>query len=122
VYYPHGAGGGGGGGAGVIIITYTIPAVTFSGAPLSGIFPTDVAFSSDVTNNPISFAWTFGDGGTSSAQNPSHTYNIPGKFTVVLTVTNAYCTVSLTKTDYISMYWEPTSHSYIITADPYRGA
>lgn len=35
---------------------------------------------------PYSFEWAFGDGTTSTAQNPSHTYNSTGLFTVILTV------------------------------------
>ncbi len=34
-------------------------------------------------------AWDFGDGGTSTAQNPSHTYAAAGTYTVTLTVTDA---------------------------------
>jgi PKD repeat protein len=36
-----------------------------------------------------SWAWTFGDGDTSTSQSPSHTYNTPGTYTVVLKVTGA---------------------------------
>jgi PKD repeat protein len=35
-----------------------------------------------------SYAWTFGDGGTSSQQNPSHTYQAAGNYTALLTVTD----------------------------------
>ncbi|MEW6073619.1 MAG: PKD domain-containing protein, partial [Planctomycetota bacterium] len=38
---------------------------------------------------PASWAWDFGDGGTSSLQNPSHTYVADGSFAVSLTVTNS---------------------------------
>jgi predicted CXXCH cytochrome family protein len=34
-----------------------------------------------------SWSWTFGDGGTSTAQSPGHTYTTPGTYTVSLTVT-----------------------------------
>jgi PKD repeat protein len=34
----------------------------------------------------VSWVWTFGDGGTSSIQNPSHTYGDDGFYTVTLTV------------------------------------
>jgi PKD repeat protein len=33
--------------------------------------------------------WNFGDGGTSALQNPSHTYDTTGTFTITLTVTNS---------------------------------
>ena len=36
----------------------------------------------------VSWFWDFGDGTTSSQQNPQHTYNTPGTYSVVLTVTN----------------------------------
>ena len=35
-----------------------------------------------------SYAWDFGDGETSSAPSPQHTYALPGTYTVTLTVTN----------------------------------
>ncbi|HYU90630.1 MAG TPA: PKD domain-containing protein, partial [Gemmatimonadales bacterium] len=44
--------------------------------------------SSDPDGSVASYAWTFGDGGTASAQNPSHTYTAGGTFTVTLTVTD----------------------------------
>lgn len=47
---------------------------------------TDVSTSS--LGNVQSWAWTFGDGGTSNLQNPSHTYAAPGPYTVSLTVTD----------------------------------
>jgi CSLREA domain-containing protein len=47
---------------------------------------TDTSTDSDGTI--ASRAWTFGDGGTSTATNPSHTYAAAGTFTVGLTVTD----------------------------------
>lgn len=43
----------------------------------------------DLTVGSVAWSWDFGDGGTSSTQNPSHTYASTGSYTVVLTVTNA---------------------------------
>lgn len=37
----------------------------------------------------ISYMWTFGDGGTSDAENPIHTYDEPGTYAVCLTITTA---------------------------------
>ena len=39
-------------------------------------------------NGVAAYAWEFGDGATSSSQNPSHTYSTAGDFTVKLTVTD----------------------------------
>jgi PKD repeat protein len=44
-------------------------------------------FSDTSTGDPTAWAWEFGDGGTSAAQNPTHAY-VPGAYTVTLTVSN----------------------------------
>lgn len=44
--------------------------------------------SSDSDGSVVSWSWTFGDGGTSTSQNPSHTYGANGTYTVALTVTD----------------------------------
>lgn len=43
----------------------------------------------DQTNGGAQWNWSFGDGGTSTAQNPSHTYPGSGTYTVEVTVTNS---------------------------------
>ncbi|SDW73934.1 PKD domain-containing protein [Amycolatopsis xylanica] len=69
------------------------PVAVASGQPSSGAAPLAVQFSSAGSNDPegrpLSFAWTFGDGGTSTAANPSHTYTANGSFTAQLTVRDA---------------------------------
>jgi uncharacterized repeat protein (TIGR01451 family) len=47
-----------------------------------------VRFTDTSTGTPTSWAWTFGDGGTSTEQSPSHTYGAAGQYAVHLTVTN----------------------------------
>ena len=58
----------------------------------SGTGPLPVAFSSagssDPEGGPLSYAWSFGDGGTSSEANPAHTYATNGQYTATLTVTD----------------------------------
>jgi serine protease len=44
--------------------------------------------STDSDGSIASWAWDFGDGATSTAQNPSHTYAAGGTYTVTLTVTD----------------------------------
>lgn len=47
--------------------------------------------------------WNFGDGATSSLQNPSHTYLSDGIYTVTLTVSNQAGSNTVTKTNYITV-------------------
>ena len=48
------------------------------------------AGSTDPDNDVLSYAWTFGDGGTSTDQKPAHVYSAAGAFTVTLTVTDTH--------------------------------
>ena len=62
-----------------------------SGGPLSGNAPLTAYFSGFASGGtaPYTYAWTFGDGGTSSSQNPSHAYSSQGSYAVHLTVTDS---------------------------------
>lgn len=74
----------------------TLPSAgfTFSASPPSYHPPVTVTFH-DTTTSPncaiTSWFWTFGDGTTSTAQNPpgGHTYNVEGSYFVTLRVTNS---------------------------------
>lgn len=45
-------------------------------------------FLSNQQDNPTTYSWQFGDGGTSNQENPAHTYAQAGTYNVTLTVTN----------------------------------
>lgn len=47
-----------------------------------------VFFADTSANGPSTWFWTFGDGDTSSVQNPQHTYNSPGNYLVCLQVSS----------------------------------
>jgi PKD repeat protein len=79
------------------------PVANFSGNPTSGTAPLTVYFTDSSTNTPTSWSWTFGDGGTSTAQNPSHQYTSVAQYTVSLTATNSYGSDGETKTNYITV-------------------
>ncbi|MEY2898230.1 MAG: hypothetical protein RL138_283 [Bacteroidota bacterium] len=49
-----------------------------------------VHFTDASTGNPANWTWVFGDGNTSTAQNPSHTYTTPATRNVQLVVGNVY--------------------------------
>ena len=57
----------------------------------SGASPLTVSFVGQAQGGtpPYAFSWTFGDGATSTAQYPRHTYNSSGVFNVALTVTDS---------------------------------
>jgi subtilisin family serine protease len=44
--------------------------------------------STDGDGSVVAWAWTFGDGGSSVEQDPAHTYDVAGTYTVMLTVTD----------------------------------
>jgi CSLREA domain-containing protein len=79
------------------------PIAEFSGTPTSGTVPLNVQFTDQSTGDISSRSWDFGDGGNSTATNPSHTYTTSGAYTVSLTVTGPGGSDSETKTNYISV-------------------
>ena len=68
------------------------PVVVASAQPTAGLAPLTVSFSSagtsDPESDPLSFSWTFGDGGTSTLANPVHTYASNGPYSARLTVSD----------------------------------
>jgi glucose/arabinose dehydrogenase len=68
------------------------PVPDLQAAPTSGQAPLAVQFdasgSSDPDGDPITFAWDFGDGGTSTEASPQHTYVVGGSFLATLTVSD----------------------------------
>jgi len=64
------------------------PTVEFSYSPSEPMARSAVQFSGQSTGTITSWNWEFGDGGTSSSQNPSHTYQRGGTYNVRLTVTD----------------------------------
>ncbi|MCU0633001.1 MAG: PKD domain-containing protein [Methanolinea sp.] len=73
----------------------------FAAAPTAGFVPLTVLFADTSTGNPVSWNWTFGDGGSSTLQHPVHVYNDVGAFSVSLTVSNGTADDTLTRPDYI---------------------
>lgn len=86
-------------GGGGCVLTCSASATPTSGAP-----PLTVQFTANASATGCSgtpqFNWNFGDGSTSTSQNPSHTYNAEGTYhwTLTVTVDNQTCTKSGTIT------------------------
>jgi len=89
------------------------PSADFVGNPTSGTVPLAVNFTDLSTENPASWTWDFGDGGVSTVQNPSYTYDSTGIFTVTLVVSNEYGSDTVSKVDYISVSEEPATDLHI---------
>ncbi len=72
--------------------TTNVPPTANAGGPYDGTVDVAVSFdgagSSDSDGRIVSYAWNFGDGGTSSGRTPSHTYNSADTYSVTLTVTD----------------------------------
>jgi PKD repeat protein len=64
-----------------------VPTADFTWAP-SGLAVDFTDASSDVDGTLTEWSWDFGDGGTSTLENPSHKYAVAGEYTVTLTVTD----------------------------------
>ena len=77
------------------------PKASFSASITSGIYPLMVQFTDKSTNSPTSWLWTFGDGSTSTEQNPSHIYLKAGLYSVKLKVSNSEGSSGLSRSGYI---------------------
>ena len=89
-------------------------AAGFAATPTSGTAPLAVSFTDASTGTIASRLWDFGDGTTSTANNPSHTYTSTGGFTVTLTVTGTNGSNTLTRTSYVIVSGTATPGGYTI--------
>jgi gliding motility-associated-like protein len=78
--------------------TLLIPNYIYINPPIARFSPTvncadPYTFSfADQSIAPLTWAWLFGDGNSSTQPSPVHTYTAPGNYVVELTVTNGACT------------------------------
>lgn len=87
-----------------------VPVPLFTADTVSGCAPLCVNFS-DASTGPVSYwNWDFGDGNTSSSQDPSYCYTDPGNYTVTLNaVTGAGCTGTIVMNNFISVFAVPSA-------------
>lgn len=81
----------------------TAPTANFSTSNTTICEGETVAFNDFSSGVPTSWAWTFGDGGSSTVQSPSYTYTTSGQYDVTLTVTNAQGTDTYVQSNYITV-------------------
>jgi len=77
------------------------PIADFTAHPTDGMVPLQVTFTDASKNNPTAWRWMFGDGGTSTDQNPVYTYTIPGTYNVTLNCSNSAGSDEVTKPEFI---------------------
>ncbi|MEM6342586.1 MAG: PKD domain-containing protein [Bacteroidota bacterium] len=103
------------------IFVRPLPEVDFVASDTLGCAPSTITFTDQSFVPPVSWLWDFGDGNTSTDQNPAHTYQQDGVFSVSLTVVDQFgCTNSLTKVNYIRLDHPTTSFAvdYIASCPP----
>lgn len=84
------------------------PIAVFTGTPLTGYQPLTVTFTDSSTGTPTVWSWDFGDGNTSTTQNPSNEYVDIGDYTVALTVSNDDGMSKTTRHAYVTVapWWD----------------
>ena len=74
----------------LIIATNAPPVASFTASPTNGAVSLNVTFTDTSSGIITNHSWTFGDGGTSTASSPSHSYATTGTFSVVLSVSGPF--------------------------------
>ena len=100
------------------------PVADFSASSTSGEAPLSIKFIDKSTYSelvPPSWYWEFGDGKTSSEQNPTHKYEAKGMYNVSLTITNYGGSNTTTKTNYITVNSELAAPVASFTTDSSSG-
>lgn len=99
------------------VITVLIPPIcTFSASPTKAGLETPIQFTDESGFDIDSWSWDFGDGSSSAEQNPWHTYEKPGTYTVTLTVNNPVGSDTRVMKDYITVTPLLVSHAEICSA------
>lgn len=105
------------------ILMLTIQSVTaqitagFTVSGTQGCTPYIVNFNDNSTGSPTSWFWDFGDGQTSTQQNPTITYTTSGTYTVRLIAKNNSYQDYIEKTNYINVGATPVAGFQIISGD-----
>jgi len=79
------------------------PIADFGSDRTTGGVPTTVQFYDQSTGTVTDWFWDFGDGETSTEENPLHEYTAEGNYTVSLTVTNSYGSDTRVRENYIQI-------------------
>lgn len=97
------------------------PVAEFSIDPALGSAPLNIQCLDQSINNPTNWQWDFGDRTLSSLQNPAHTYEKEGTYTVSLTVSNSEGSDTEIKTDLIVVSLSINPPKADFSANPQNG-
>jgi len=103
------------------IFEAVIKLADFFGSPRIIAPQSTVTFSNLSPEDMTTYAWDFGDGGTSTERDPSHVYSTAGIYPVSLTVTGFNGAGTEVKTDYISVVEGLQTVSFQDGTDDYHG-
>ena len=100
---------------GILLTWFCIGSIAIAQSPVadftsdinSGCFPITVNFEDLSTNSPTTWAWDFGNGNTSTFENPSAVYTLAGGYTVTLIACNGGGCDTIIKNPYITAYDYP---------------
>jgi PKD repeat protein len=87
----------------VSVTPSSVPVAGFVASTTSGPAPLALNFVNESTGTIASYAWTFGDGTTSTSASPTKVYSSPGTYTVSLKVTGAAGSDTLTRSNYVTV-------------------
>jgi PKD repeat protein len=90
----------------------------FDAEPVAGLAPLAVTFTNTSTGDYTGSLWDFGDGQTSTLDDPPHIYLSAAVYTVTLTISGPWGTDTLKKTNYITVLEPAKAH---FTAAPSSG-
>ncbi|MFC1734061.1 choice-of-anchor L domain-containing protein [candidate division KSB1 bacterium] len=92
----------------VVVTVNPKPLPSFAASTFSGCEPLEVEFTDYTTPAIGSWLWDFGDGNVSTVQNPIHTYQNAGVYSITLTVTTLKgCTDSYVVNNLITVHPQP---------------
>ncbi|MEO5584725.1 MAG: PKD domain-containing protein, partial [Flavobacteriales bacterium] len=101
----------------IAITVETPPVITLPPVIAEGCAPLTAHFPSGLTNQSVSYFWSFGDGSTSTSMAPVHVYSA-GNYTVSLTVTTPLgCSATALTTGSVHAYANPVAS---FTANPWE--
>ncbi len=100
--------------------TVTIVCPVSTAAFSNSVTGLSASFTDNSSNNPTSWAWDFGDGNTSTMQNPTHTYATDGTYNACLIVSNAcgsdtICNSVTVVCPNVSASWSNTMANEVVT-------